>query len=83
MDSSESSDQALDVRLVAKTLRDVRAAIKILGEWTDGISEEVLDVVHVRLNNVVITVQLIDMRAHAEVAQQVESLPGSAPTLKV
>lgn len=81
MDSLETSALALDVRQLRRQLRDLREAIGVLAEWTDGLVEIGYDTVHISLNNVAFATDIPELRAHEEMLKQIQALPGSAPTV--
>lgn len=81
MASSETSDLAQDVRALRRSLRDIREALKVFAEWTDGLVEIGYDTVHIQLNNVAFATDIPDLRAHEELMKQIAALPGNPPTV--
>lgn len=76
MVSSESSGQDLDVRALRKLIRDIRESIGVMAEFTDGIVEQLADIVHIRLNMLSVASDLVELRLRSEVGKQIEALPG-------
>lgn len=83
MDSSESSTEDLDPRALRLLLRNIREMIAILADLTDGYAEMVYEAVHIQLNNVMFTQELVELRLHSEVNRQIAALPGSPPTVRL
>lgn len=78
-DSYASSAQELDVRQLRDLISNVRESLALLCEFTDGMVEELYDIIHIRLNNLEITTDLVEIRIRQVIGQQVNQLPGRPP----